>query len=361
MNPITFWLLVFLALVIFLVGNSIYRKIEDENKRRIFRRSVCIGIAACIALFISFRIIYIKNSQGDTASSTGKNCELVHDIYINRDPEQRSFVDRYLTDWDSYSKETLYNLGLCSTNHAKWHADVEEKKWNGTWIVTEDFIKQYVEKYSADEFIEVYNLYVASYIEPVVDSPMLEDYYMDEKFYDQNPQLLKHITETTKILFELTDSFDVVHYNPATDQVMNKTSNTETIEGKFNVGKDNHIETRTAELTTDTYEYDGYIVEHVYGKKYSQGEYGYNKYGDFVDTPASFYSVDEYTLKAGHCWVHGNSLEEIECKWIHIRDEDYYLRRIDGIKYVNPKSFSQPVFVLTQSSIDADEHYVDYD
>ncbi len=374
MNPLRIGLIVIAFLVVGLVVTIINLKVEDaEEKKAAVRKRVIICIVAFFALFISYRIIYIKKTQGDTASSTEENCKLVHELYVKGNPTQRSFADMYLMDWDEYSRLTLYNLGLNSnrslakrsdlSNHDKSMLFEEAQRWNGTWIVTKDFIKQYVDMYSAEEFIQIYNLYILSYLNPVRSTADVPSglYDKDKKFFEQNPQLLTYINETTQNLFELTETFDVVHYNPATDQVINKTSETETIRGSFNVGKDNHIETDTTELTTDTYEYDGYIVEHVYGEKYSKGDYGWRN-GEFIDHPASFYSVDEYILRMPWGAISADSIDDLETSFIKIEDEKHYMRRIDGIlAYPGDKSpdyFPQPVFIL--SDWDYNEHYIEY-
>ena len=337
-----------IALVLFLV----YKKIKDKKKKKLFLRVAGIILAVFIVLFISFKIVYSIRSRGDVVSSTEKNCELVHNIYVKRDSSKRSFADIYLRDWNKYSKETLYNLGLCSTKTmATWSGDSdrEAKKWNGTWIVTEDFIKQYVDKYSAEEFLEVYDLYVARYLEPVVKhlDAHLDDYQMDERFYEQNPELLNYITETTQCLIKLKDQFDVKVCCPAVDQLLDEKSE---FEDPF---------------TTDTYEYDGYEVTHHYGVGHYYKDFGWHN-GEFVDIDQvgrHSYVVDElYITLPGdyHILARGESLEDLECTWINIGDKKCYVRSIHGIEYASPKDFSQPVIVLTQDPGEVDEEYVKY-
>ncbi len=315
-----------------------------------------IGIAAmCLAIFITYKVVYSINSKPEAPSSADKNCEISHNIFSQEEYENRSFKSKYLMDWYDYRDGTLYNLGLCSSKY--------DKQWNGTWIITEEFIKKYVETYSAEEFLSIYTAYIAQYMEPA-------DYHYTEetKFFEQNPELLRNITNTSTSLFELTDLFEIVKYHPSTDQFISKSSETEDVGGKFNVGSDNHIETRSATLTTDTYEYDGYTVIRKYGQKYNEGVYGWYN-GVFKDVKPYFSSIDEYRLYIDGRYIIGptDSLAGLDCKWIVAGDQSYYERVIDGCHFhynatgnSYSTDFSQSVSILTTDRYDVTERYLEY-
>lgn len=302
------------------------------------KRVLTIVIAA---LVLVFPLSACGPKTPDVPSSTSKNIEIVHKIYEK-------------DELDNYSKETLYNFGLSAEGSYS-------KQWNGTWVVTEDFVKEYVEKYSAEEFVGVYTRFVANYL-------CAGDLIKDEDFYGDNPQLLEYISETTQLMFKMTESFEVVSIHPATDEVLNETSETKEVSGRFNVGSDNHIETRTAHLTTDTYEYSGYTVIHRHGKEYCSGEYGWVN-GDFHDVKPYFADVDDYSLHLdGKGTVsEGKTLEELNCEWISIGGTEYFKRTIYGTSFYSSHSketittpFLQPVYILTTSAMNACEKYLDY-
>lgn len=315
-----------------------------------------IGIAVmCLAIFITYKVVYSINSKPEVPSSTDKNCEIVHNIFSQEEYENRSFKSKYLMDWSDYSDDTLYNLGLCSSKY--------DKQWNGTWIITEEFIKKYVETYSAEEFLSIYTAYIAQYMEPV------DNHYTEEtKFFEQNPELLRNITNTSTSLFELTNLFDIVNYHPSTDQIISKSSETEKVSGSFNVGSDNHIESKSDTLTTETIEYDGYTVVHKYGKEYNEGVYGWYN-GVFKDVKPYFESVDEYRLYVNGKYIIGpsDSLADLECRWIIVGNQNYYERTVYGCHVYysfNGHSYStdfpQSVSILTTDRYDVTERYLEY-
>lgn len=340
---------------------------HNNSKLKKFLCCIITIIVVVLTLFISYLIAYNVNSKADVAASTSENCELLHNIYIKRDFANRTFVDIYLTNWKEYSEGTLYNLGLFENNSGFLEKGTE-KKWNGKWIIDEDFIKQYIEKYSIEEFIEIYNLYIHSYLKPLNAKLATENIDTDEKFYKQNNSLLIKISEVTTILFEQTDLFEVVSYHPTTDKILSTTSETIPVQGTFNVGNDNHIETKTAELTTDTYQYNGYIVEHIHGSKYVEGEYGWRN-GQFIDIKSYFEPVNEYRLYVdGNCVIGpAENLENLERSWIVIGEKNYYEQILYGGTYISnvtnySKSFefSQPISVLVDSSRSATHQYLAY-
>lgn len=308
-----------------------------------------IGIVAmCLSVFIVYEVVYSVNSKPEVPSSVDKNCEIVHNIFSQEDYENRSFKSKYLMDWQDYSDGTLHNLGLCSSQY--------DKQWNGTWIISEEFIKKYVETYSAEEFLSIYTAYIAQYMEPVDNN-----YAEDTNFYEQNPELLRNITNTSTSLFELADLFHIYNYHPSRDKVVSKSSNTKDVTGSFNVGFDNHIETRSSTLTTDTFEYDGYTVIHKYGQVYHAGAYGWYN-GVFKDEKPYFSSIDEYSLYIDGSFIFGptSSLAGLDGKWLTAGDRSYYERVIDGCHNREYNRFSQSVSILTTNKYDVTERYLEY-
>lgn len=198
--------------------------------------------------------------------------------------------------------------------------------------------------------------------------PMDNHYTEETEFFEQNPELLRNITNISTSLFELTYLFDIVNYHPSTDQVISKSSETEKVSGSFNVGSDNHIESKCATLTTETIEYDGYTVVHKYGKEYNEGVYGWYN-GVFKDVKPYFSSIDEYSLHIDGRYIIGptDSLVGLDCKWIVAGDQSYYECVIDGC-YVHysvtgnsySTDFPQSVSILTTDRYDVTERYLEY-
>lgn len=311
---------------------------EVQVKKAAKKRKLLIAIAAPIALGLLICIICL--TQPPVPSSTSKNVRIIHNIYMKE-------------KLDDYSKKTLYNFGLNVPNSSSY----DDKQWNGTWVVTEDFVKEYIETYSAEEFIDVYQKYIVSYITDTHRSSA------DLEFYNSNPQLLDYISSTTRLLFEMPELFEVVNYNPATDEVLKETSKTETVSGRFNVGSDNHIEWRESELTIDTYYYSDYYVEHRHGFEYDEGEYGWSN-GKFYDVPASFVPVDEYRLcldESSGFVSSGKSLKDLNLKWVSIGSEKYYERVIYEIRVgKNTYRYPKSVYILTTNKYDSDDYYIFY-
>lgn len=289
-------------------------------------------------------------------STTEKNCDTIHRVYNNKvDYDERHGHDYYVRDHSFdftgidmiklyLGEKTINNFGLCY--------DMDEKKWNGLWIIDEEFIRTYVEKYSAEEFFNIYEEYIMSYLEydHYRDSPLYGDsFYEDET----TKKLLKHITETTDIIFSLGNVFDVRQFDPGSDTPINKTSETETVTGGFNVGSDNHIEYRSDEYTTETIYYDGYIVVHRYGAIYNEGVYKWVN-GKFLDVKPSFSHIDEWDLRTeGGKWLRSDqpSIDALKSSYIFLGDTIYKEGTIYGISENHP--FSSPVRILsTNSSVD---------
>lgn len=328
-----------------------------NNGKKKFKKvlfSILGVVGACALLFGAYVVIYSINTKPETAASTAENCEVLHNLYLQEEEAQRGFKSKFLMDWDEYRDETLYNLGL---------ADHETtKRWNGTWIIDEEFIRTYITKYSAEEFMDMYKIYAGTFTTPWVLK------FQDETFYDENPALLTHISETTKLMFEMTDVFKVANCRPTVDTVLNKTSETEKVTGSFNVGSDNHIESQSDTRTTDTYEYDGYTVKHIYGSEYDGGQYGWVN-GEFVDIKPHFDSVNKYYLYENDRQLVGpvSKMEELECKWLIVGDERYYEWVVKGgqkkyDKYTSSYArFEEPVSILTTDSYDLSDAYIQYE
>ncbi len=320
-----------------------------RGNKKILTWGIIIGVV--LILFVAYRIIYNANSKPDVAASTSENCDLVHNIY-----SKEEHAPTYC-DWDEYRNGTLYNLGLCY--------DQDEKKWNGTWLIDEDFISEYIEKYGVEEFLGAYEKYIAGFIEPA-SWTSASAYYSgedDASFAKNNGDLLTHISNTTEMLFNMPDVFDVVGYSPSTDAVIDEVSDENSVSGEFNEGSDNHVVTRSSTLTTDTFTYDGYVVEHIYGKRYEEGELGWRN-GKFIDEPSKFIPVDTWRLYVGDNCILGpaNSLEGLDCRWIACGDKKYYERTLKGIgsDVSIDYSFSSSVNYLTTNRDDAVELYIDY-
>ncbi len=317
-------------------------------------------VVLALALFISYKIVYSVNSKPDGAASVSENCELVHNIYIKRDAANRTFTERYLTDWNEYYYGTLHNLGLLEKD--------TEKKWNGQWIINEEFIREYISEYSFEEFFEIYDLYIYSYLMPSQTMLSVDSISTDKQFYTENRELFIRISETADILFNQTDLFKVVSYHPSTDEVLNTSSETVPVSGKFNVGSDNHIETKSEELIIDTYQYDGYEVEHSHGYRYDEGQYEWVN-GEFIDIKSHFDPVNEYRLYVDGKCIMGpaETLEELERRLIICGEKRYYETILYGGRYSSTVSdysdtfeFSQPVNAVSDTSREAYKAYVSY-
>lgn len=311
-------------------------RISVEKATKKLKWIIACSATVFLALIICVRFL----TQPPVPSSTAKNVRTIHNIYMKE-------------KLDDYSKKTLYNFGL----NVPGSLSFDDKQWNGTWVVTEDFVKEYIETYSAEEFIGVYQKYIVSYIEDTHRSSA------DLEFFNSNPQLLDYISNTTRLLFEMPELFEVVNYNPATDEVLKETSKTETVSGRFNSGSDNHIERRESELTIDTYYYSGYYVEHRHGFEYDEGELGWSN-GKFHDVPASFVPVDEYRLclNGSSGFVsRGKSLKDLNLKWVSIGTEKYYERVIYEIR-VGTSTYHYPkrVYILTTNMYESGDYYIFY-
>ena len=58
-----------------------------------------IGIVAmCLAIFITYKVVYSINSKPEVPSFADKNCEIVHNIFSQEEFENRSFKSKYLMD-----------------------------------------------------------------------------------------------------------------------------------------------------------------------------------------------------------------------------------------------------------------------
>lgn len=304
---------------------------KKSSKKKIV---IFIIIGIIIAMGITLLCVYRSNSTPDTASSVSKNCEIIHNIYVKEKNDLGIFGD-----WKAYHDGTLFNMGLCLPS------EYREKAWNGTWVITKDFINQYVEKYSAQELIDVYEMYVYEYMKPGSktwkgDNP----FKRDKEFYKNNPKLLNYISETTGAILELTDSFVIKSYHPTTDKVIRQTSETRTDHG--------------AELITDTYNYKDYTVTHVHGRKYYDGYLGWVN-GQFYDIHSSTYASNTYYL-TGEVKLVKDYFEDLEERWITMDGQKYYEETIYGLSLVDLKragspviesaDFPQPVKVLSPST-----------
>lgn len=314
---------------------------------------IIIVVGVCLVLGATYLILYKVNSKPDIASSTSKNCEIIHNIFSQEEEKERSFKSKYLMDFYDYRNETLYNLGLCR--------NIPFKEWNGTWIIDEEFIRTYINKYSAEEFMQVYDIYIKGFT-------TAGNYNYDKTFYENSEALLEHVSQTTLLLFKMSDLFEVANFKPSEDKVINTTSETKPVNGSYNTGSDNHIATMKGEKTTDTYEYDGYTVTHVYGDVYDSGQYGWVD-GKFIDTPAHFDKVNNYYLYVDGKCIMGptNKIEDLNCRWLVSGDTKYYEQVLSGgkITYGSGNSyyirFKETVSVITTKSQDAAEKYFEYD
>jgi hypothetical protein len=326
---------------------------SEKRKMNKALLGVIIVVCACLVLGGTYMILYNINSKPDVASSTAENCEIIHNIFIQEDENQMSFKSKYLMDYGDYRDQTLYNLGLCNSPNIK--------EWNGTWIIDEDFIRTYITNYSAEEFMQVYDIYINGFTSAGI-------YQKDKSFYENSEELLEYISQTTLSLFEMTDLFEVADYHPTEDKVLNTTTETKQVHGTYNTGSDNHIASMKGEITTDTYEYDGYTVTHVYGDKYDSGQYGWVE-GEFIDISAHFDKVNNYYLYVGDKCIMGpaKNIEQLNCRWLVVGETKYYEWALSGgqISYGSGNSyyirFPKPVSVLTAKSQNAAEKYFKYD
>lgn len=317
---------------------SFMNKIKNNE---IVKRIVYI-ICAAIALIVVFFFFSLVDSAPDNSSL--KKCQKIHEIYMNEKSEQKIFASKAaqknsLNIKNSHIKK-LYEFGLYNGTH--------DKKWNEEWIIDEEFIRTYVENYSSKEFLEIYDTYVTGYTK--------DPYYWgnDINFYDE--LLLKKISETTSLVFSMTDLFDIVGCHPLTDAVIKKNNSVSDVKGDFNVGSDNSVVSRSSTITKDTYEYDGYMVTHTYGNVYHEGTYGWYN-GVFKDVKPYFEYVDYYELYMDDQRIKStDSMKEMACKWIVAGDKKYFERIITGINTYN--NFSEPISVLTDSVYDVDKQYI---
>ena len=332
----------------------------EESKGKKKGKKIFVFILILIAvLFIASRIALSVIYNPEKPTTTEKNCEIIHYIYSNsNEPSNINsvFEDRF----ETYRKETLYNFGLYSGRYENtsysftWYS----MKWNGEWVIDEDFIRNYVQMYSAEEFLSVYTKYISSFFgfDGNSSESMTHDFY---DFYDEpeTRDLFTNVTKVTDLLFEMTDLFNVREINPLQDECIDITSEVETITGAFNTGSDNHITHKDAEQTTEIMYYDGYEIEHTYGQAYSSGRYEWSN-GTFYDEAAHFYSVNSYYLVADNgFWMKSESLEGCTCKWITVGDEDFFKCEIEGLEQFNSLEdcweyydFSCPVSILTTSA-----------
>ncbi len=267
-----------------------------------------------------------------------------------------------MTSKNIKQRDKLADFGLCTESY-------NEKKWNGVWVVDEEFIKLYIENYSVEEFFKLYKYYIVSYFNMAFEDGYKGTLYADSRMGN----LIQHINETTDAIYSLNEVFEIVQINPSEDTPINKTQETQTITGRFNEGADNHIVSRSTTLTTETIYYEGYKLTHSYGHRYSEGEYRWVN-GVFHDVPAHFYSVNEWTLDiddGGWYVFNGGSIDSISCKWLVLGSDKYYERVIYGYDSPYDKAydtlgdangmvhFPQPVRILTEDKYDVDEHWLD--
>ena len=318
---------------------------QTNKKKKKIKPGVKVFIVITSVAFlvlISLSTIRTINSTPDTPSSTVSNCEIIHDIYTQEEADELSSFNKNWRDWEKYRDGTLYNFGLFTSTYIK--GEGQKLQWNGTWVVDEDFIRTYVNTYSTEEFINIYKLYIVQFVD---NTHKLVD---GENFFSDKQPLLKHITETSTLIFNMPDVFNIINFDPTNDKVIKKTTETETVSGKFNVGVDNKIEHRSDTLTTDTYEYDGYTVKHRYGKEYCKGVYGWYN-GEFKDVKPYFKSVNEYSLLVNNLTVLGPSsqLENLTRRWIQIGTSEYFEHKYAGIRTSSSKKvdFEEPVIILS--------------
>lgn len=248
-------------------------------------------------LLFGMILFVLCGCQKDPSSQTvDEICDSIHKAYTGSLSEKKA-------------EKIIESYGLSYSEHSHW---------NGAWYVDEELIKTYVQKYSAEEFMGVYDEYIAS---------NFGNRYNLKMDIEKSDALLRYINETTDFILSSTDLFNVVIYDPSADTPLDKTSKTREIQGKFNAGKDNHIVYDTTELTTETITYQGYKVEHEYGHRYDSGTYKWVN-GKFIDKPASFYRVDEWSIIIGGQTVmrEKSSMSELVVKSI---DGKYFLRKVD--------------------------------
>ena len=306
---------------------------EKALKKKSVWKVILIILAIPLILWMVYGIIRGINTKSDMPSSVVKNCEVIHNIYLQDEiaPANRSFSKRFLCDWDEYRAGTLFNFGLCEVQYA----DDKQHSWNGAWVIDEDFVKTYVEMYSVEEFFEIYQCYIVEFfkISNVAD------------YIKNNEKLFEKITQTNTMLLSMTDVFDVTICDPVNDKVLNQTSETEEVSGKFNEGRNNKVVYKSDTMTKDTYEYEGYTVVHRYGAKYCQGSYGWVA-GEFKDVKPYFSYVDEYYLSGTD--VTATSLEGLACRFIRVGNyeyKEYTCTKVEG-KY-GTETLDEPVTILS--------------
>ena len=291
------------------------------------------------------------SKEPDVPSTTSENVEIIHNIieaYAGKLPKESGYSSEYCG-------ETLYNFGL----YSRWHKEWGKKdtgtgsEWNGTWVLTDDFVKQYVEKYSLAEFLEVFDDYAIDFL-----------FQSDFEFCRRNEELLAHITETTHALLELCEVWE---YCPAKDEVLRTTTETKNIEGEFIVGEGpyrvGHVwtQTRSSEYVVDTYFYGYYKVEHHYGDIYDPGDYNTKIYdingeeisldGLEIKTLPSFVHVDEYYLNIrDHIIGPVKTLDELDFRAFIYNSDLYVEWVINGFIDRNgfAREFYEPVTVVTK-------------
>jgi hypothetical protein len=333
------------------------------------KRNIKIVIAViicCLLILLTCKIIYVINSQPDSASSAVENVEIVHNIYTGESKH-------ILMDWNKYKEETLYNLGFCTS--------ITDKKWNGEWVVDKEFIEEYVKKYSVEEFFDIYNTYVVSYLSKTENewgNAESGAYSTDADFIENNFSLFNSITETTNSIFELSDLFKVVNCNPEVD-VATSVSSKVLDESGF------------SEKIMETYEYDVYRVKYfhyyeieryiaLHSRIYDVSSWELENKSDnsrVKDIEKKEY-ISDYTEFDNHRenWVSDGKAEagfsNLKCRWVVVGDETYYERSILGLDRTRYKyglealkkswttNFSREIKVLTTDANESREEYIDY-
>ena len=284
-------------------------------------------------------------------STTEENCKIVQKLleyeklnYADRENAlKEEYGDNYDYDkWRNYKEKTLQNFGMyyggigTLRSFGKYYG--EEFIWKNVWVIDEAFIRKYVSMYSTDGFFEMYR----SYIQPLLVTNVRSDY--------QEDAIHKYISDTAKLLLSMTDLFDVYEFHPVMDRFTKTASEEVPVSGTFNVGRDNHVETRTSSYTKDTYIYKEngeYRIIHEHGDKYDSGEYGY-KNGVFVDIPSSFKKFSTYTLyKDGKLIIDAaSSVEGLECTFIDIGNDTYIKVTVTGDR---SRRYNEPYHFLVRN------------
>ena len=289
-------------------------------------------VTILMIVFICLSMIGTSGCGARVSSKAETNCDTLHKAYAQ--VIKRRKAGNYNTP--KFVKNVVSNFGLCKSSVSK--------EWNGVWVLDEDFIRTYIEKYSAEEFLSVYEMFVYPFFDYEWRDDDWKGFYSE---YNGNlKEFIQNVNNSTDIIFTVLGSGTML--NPVDDTPINQTSETEKVNGDFNVGADNHIVSGSTTCTTDTFYYDGYYVVHRYGEEYYSGIYGWYN-GVFKDVKPSFEPVDEWRLyldgESSYLRI-GDSLAAISsdsCDSFVVDGITYYRRIVHGTEYTSfPLDLSFP-------------------